>query len=416
MSIVEFLPIPEIRRGYKTKEDRIIIVKDLLDTKNEKTVIIEELLSGKQFEWNAIEWNKNVESAISDALPFNYDYNRDFKSTKDLLQEELEKIQVKRREGKDLKGKYGYSKEFLWSFTGVDKDLLRMCPSDHARIADFGGTLLWGGIVSGLAMGYGAHMFTDSLLVSLVVGVVCFFLTIFLDSFITNTMYSDGKETISGREFISSLPRILLGIIQGIVIAAPLQIKIFEPSINDYISTEYRYSILNSTDYISNDKEIFELEQEITQLHKIIDSQRGRYTAEMFDSNVSGVGPTATMMLAQLKENERSLVDSTNKLNLHLSVRDSLQVMSNNPDETAFSVTKKLETLSIIASFQRNESLILPIANLLICFMFILLSLLPIISKMMMADGVYEKMIKQEENLTDKIARIHIEELVNRIK
>lgn len=54
----------------------------------------------------------------------------------------------------------------------------------------------------------------------------------FLDRFITNTMYSDGKTTISWLEFRSGLPRIVISIFLGIVISAPLELKIFEKEIN----------------------------------------------------------------------------------------------------------------------------------------------------------------------------------------
>ena len=57
----------------------------------------------------------------------------------------------------------------------------------------------------------------------------------FLDRFITNTMYSDGKTTISWLEFRSALPRILISIFLGIVISAPLELRIFEQEINDNI-------------------------------------------------------------------------------------------------------------------------------------------------------------------------------------
>ena len=190
----------------------------------------------------------------------------------------------------------------------------------------------------------------------------------------------------------------------------------FEPSINDYITNEYRYSILNSTDYISNEKEIIEVEQEIKNLHKIIESQRREYATEIRGSEGCGIGYNAYMMNSQLKNNEALIVDRTNKLDILVSKRDSLQVMSNNPNETAFSFSTKLEALSKIASFQNNESVILPITNLLICFMFILLCVLPIINKMIMTDGVYDKMLKLEEDLTEKLTRIHIEELEKKFK
>ena len=53
-----------------------------------------------------------------------------------------------------------------------------------------------------------------------------------LDRFITNTMYSDGKVSISKQEFFSGLPRIVIAIFLGIIISAPLELKIFGDTIS----------------------------------------------------------------------------------------------------------------------------------------------------------------------------------------
>lgn len=54
----------------------------------------------------------------------------------------------------------------------------------------------------------------------------------FLDRFITNTMYSDGKVSISWLELRSAFPRIIIAIFLGIVISAPLELIIFEKEID----------------------------------------------------------------------------------------------------------------------------------------------------------------------------------------
>ena len=261
MAFTDFLPIPEINRLFQTNDGRICIVVDLLAKGDNSYVIAKDIVSEKQFEWNAVEWNNNIDSILSDTHPFVQEYAKSIKSAKELIQDELDEIQTKRNAGKGLKGKCGKFKEFLWTFAGADKDLLRMCPTDHARIAGFGGTIFMEGLMSGLTFGYGAHMLTDSMIISFVLGIICFCLTIFFDGFITNTMYSDGKVIISKRELMSSMPRIILGIVFGIVIAVPLQLKIFEGKINDYLLTEHRNSVLTSSAYITNEEQIYALKK-----------------------------------------------------------------------------------------------------------------------------------------------------------
>lgn len=71
--------------------------------------------------------------------------------------------------------------------------------------------------------------------IALIVAMFWAAMIFFLDRFITNTMYSDGKTTVSWLEFRSALPRILISIFLGIVISAPLELKIFDSEIEEYI-------------------------------------------------------------------------------------------------------------------------------------------------------------------------------------
>lgn len=68
----------------------------------------------------------------------------------------------------------------------------------------------------------------------------------FLDRFITNTMYSDGKVTISWLELRSVLPRIVIAIFLGIVISAPLELMIFKDEIQDNLKRSHEKVL---TDY-----------------------------------------------------------------------------------------------------------------------------------------------------------------------
>ena len=55
-------------------------------------------------------------------------------------------------------------------------------------------------------------------------------------------MYSDGKVTISWEELCGGMPRILIAIFLGIVISAPLELKIF----NDEIDALLKEDIVNN--------------------------------------------------------------------------------------------------------------------------------------------------------------------------
>ena len=134
------------------------------------------------------------------------------------------------------KRKPGWYNNFLWWCAGANRDVLRQCPTEWAKYAGMGGTILSTACMAALSGGYAISTVFDSTIIAILFGFFWGFVIIFnLDRLIVNTMYSDGKVTISIKEFFSGLPRILLAILLGFVISTPLELKIYEKSINTKI-------------------------------------------------------------------------------------------------------------------------------------------------------------------------------------
>ena len=121
-----------------------------------------------------------------------------------------------------------------------------------------------------------------------------------LDRFIVNTMYSDGKVTISWREFYSGLPRIIMAIFLGVIISTPLELKIYEDGINNEIEHMKEEELSKRTERFDN--EINELKQR-------------REDVENRDAVSAGVGGFSAInsqlgqQLGQLQGQQRSLSD-----------------------------------------------------------------------------------------------------------
>lgn len=156
----------------------------------------------------------------------------------------------------------GILNEFLWTCAGVNRKILRQCPTDYAKYAGIGGTILFTALMAMLSGGYAFYTVFDNQVIAVIFGVFWGLLIFNLDRFIVNTMYSDGKVTISWREFASGLPRIIMAIFLGIVISTPLELKIFEDEINVTIRElaqskieEYKSTDLQRIDSLSKKKE-----------------------------------------------------------------------------------------------------------------------------------------------------------------
>ena len=126
----------------------------------------------------------------------------------------------------------GFLNEFLWICAGADRKVLRQCPTDYAKYAGIGGTILFTALMAMLSGGYALFSVFNNGYYAFFFGIFWGLLIFNLDRFIVNTMYSDGKVTISWKEFYSGLPRIIMAIFLGIVISTPLELKIFEDAID----------------------------------------------------------------------------------------------------------------------------------------------------------------------------------------
>ena len=126
----------------------------------------------------------------------------------------------------------GWLNEFLWICAGVNREVLRQCPTDYAKYAGIGGTILFTALMAMLSGGYAINFVFDNNAIAICFGIFWGLLIFNLDRFIVNTMYSDGKVTISWGELAAGLPRIIMAIFLGIVISTPLELKIFEDAID----------------------------------------------------------------------------------------------------------------------------------------------------------------------------------------
>lgn len=126
----------------------------------------------------------------------------------------------------------GLLNEFLWICAGVDRKILRQCPTDWAKYAGQGGLILFTALMAMLSGGYAFYFIFNSVKLAIAFGIFWGLLIFNLDRFIVNTMYSDGKYTISWGEIGAGLPRLVIAVFIGIVISTPLELKIFEDEIN----------------------------------------------------------------------------------------------------------------------------------------------------------------------------------------
>ncbi len=323
-------------------------------------------------------------------------------SPEDIIRERTEEIKKLREEGhkpeNQKKNNVGWFKKFTWWCAGVDKDLLTMCPADHAKYVGVGTVILFTALMAwfssfiAMRLVFGVAEKDVWNLESLGAAIFAVFwaaMIFCLDRFITNTMYSDGKVTISKQEFICGLPRIIIAIFLGIVISAPLELQIFKAEIDNYIfkdlKDENKIGLINEKkDSINNCRKriknyetskinLKNNQKKIPSIYKQIEQQE-KLRKEAIDNAVKGIskGNTSGSIRRLPGESDEELAtrkrnaSSNDNQNFAKDKTDAAKQAAMPYDQTIADLQKKITELEadtnafnslILAENQRIKSL-----------------------------------------------------------
>lgn len=323
--------------------------------------------------------------------------------------------------------------------------------TDYAKYAGTGGTILFTAIMAAISGGYAiSFVFQDApLYVPFGFGIIWGLMIFNLDRFMVNTMYSDGKHTISKVEFLGGLPRIILAIFLGIVISTPIEIRIFQDKIKSQLIIDQGKvgdDVRKAHDLLYQQRKDIE-DQISTRNNQLTDLRAGRldgvsgrvadkekelkeaenrlYNETNGDgiTKKKGYGPAAKQLENQVNRLKGELAnlrleEKQNNANNQTYIRQRTVSVQNEIDEynrRLVEVDKKIaevekegsegqkaltgfcaqiNALNEIASFSENMSLFL--ARLFISLLFIAIEVIPTLFKMMVASGPYDDYLHAE--------------------
>lgn len=143
---------------------------------------------------------------------------------------------------------------FLWFSAGADSSLLRRCPqSDWVKYQGIGGIVVATTLLAFVSASYAfytifspktetalvADLHIETYVYSAVAGAIWSLVIFNIDRFIvSSTGKGDGTEKITWNELQQGLPRILMAVIIGVCISAPLEIRILKPEIDAQLELE----------------------------------------------------------------------------------------------------------------------------------------------------------------------------------
>ena len=227
-------------------------------------------------------------------------------------------------------GKFrGWIMHFLWKCAGADSQILKYAPfSDHIKAAGIGGVVLATTVMATVAMGFAMHtifgentpkgVHTGNWAITIPAALVWGIIIFNLDRFIVSTVKGDGTEKITLGEWGAMLPRLVMAIIIGLTISAPLETYIFKKEITrewglsmDQLAISKTYEISQTEDQKDKKNEADVLEQKSkVEIQREIwkkayqaweDQMQGRAGAEI------GIGPRTKALALTRDEEKRKL-------------------------------------------------------------------------------------------------------------
>jgi hypothetical protein len=300
-------------------------------------------------------------------------------------------------------------KQFFIICSGSDTNILKDCSvGEQNKYAGIGATVFFTALMAFIAASYALFTVFDNLLVSIFFGFVWGLLIFNLDRFIVSTIK---KRNNFIDELIQASPRILLAVIIAVVIAKPLELKIFEKEINQVLLTEKNQMTLENKDQIalqftpkteSLNQDILALQNQINTKEAEVNALYDTYIAEAEGREgtlLLGKGPVykekrekhdaALAELQQLKTDNKAKIAATEAKIIKLNSDYETQVSSSQPIIDGFdglmARVNALTKLPWLPSF-------------FIFLLFLAIETSPIFAKLLSPKGEYDYKFEDVEN------------------
>ncbi len=341
---------------------------------------------------------------------------------------------------------------FLWSCAGADASVLVRCPySDSVKFQGIGGVVLATAVLAfasgsyalytvfepktGTALGRSADLPTA--LMAIAAGLVWGLVIFNIDRFIvSSTGKGDGTERITLNELFQALPRLVMAILLGICISAPLEIRILKPEIdaqleleqNDYLA---QLNALSEQRFLARKDElgtrlagaIDRLDERVSyfeQRRNELNAQRRSLELEAegrTGSGVAGRGPawrdkkdTLDQMTAELDRDRAS--DAEKNAPLETDIKRWKQELASLDEAQKAALSSNLAQARHLDGLMKRIQISHEIGGFVPIFILLLLLAIetgPIFFKMMLRNGAYEYLLENEMRLATARAGIEID-------
>ncbi len=306
-----------------------------------------------------------------------------------------------------------YLKDFFLFCSGVNLSILKRTPTEINKYVGIGATIFFTGIFAAFAGGYALSTVFDSYWMIAPIAMLWGLMIFNLDRFIVSTMKKKGSF---GRDFISAMPRLILAILISIVIAKPLELKIFESEINAELVKMEQENYKQQDDLVKNryTANLDSIKSEVALLKKEITDKKLKRDALTLAAiqEADGTGGSMRRNLGPIYKTKQAAADiAQEELDAVVGSNSALiQSKQNKIAQLESSQSQDISTLkrvSMSGFAARIEGLgrasarsnAISIASIFIMLLFIAVETAPVITKLMLERSPYDFMLDKHEHL-----------------
>lgn len=315
-----------------------------------------------------------------------------------------------------------YIVKFLIWCSGADPNsyFLQNSTNERNKYIGIGGTIIFTSILAVISSSYAFFFIFKEVIFSILFGIIWGLMIFNLDRYIISTINT------STNIYWSILPRIALALIISLVISKPLELKIFEKEINAQIQKNTNEDVKSYSDSLSK-QNLIELENKLSLLNAkthIQDSLIQNYQKELVQeiqgrvgSGLKGDGPASRQIrqiIDSLLSERRSFILQKNT---YESSKDSSRVVI---DGLVNSYRKeRVNYYGLISKFnalsQLKSNWDIKLIDWFITLLFILIEILPIITRVLSKKSAYELSTEMNPKLIDFEKKINYEVEIEKI-
>jgi len=302
-------------------------------------------------------------------------------------------------------------KYFFWLCSGANRPLLEKCPTEASKYVGIGATIFFTGVFAALAGSYALYTVFENYITSIVFGLIWGLMIFNLDRYIVSSMRKEGKAS---KEFYTALPRIFLALLISLVIAKPLEMKIFEKEINSELELMEQQSFAEKEAKIASRfaAEQATLTNEIAGLKAEIDAKAVKRDElrRLAQEEADGTGGSMQRNagpIYQIKKQDADRVDT--ELN-ELMTQNGLEIATREARLKDIETSMVLEKSNLVKgnlsgpaarmdalSNITEKSQAIWLANWFIILLFIAVESSPVFVKLISARGPYDHLLLVEE-------------------